>query len=326
MRKFTDSDIYQKMNTGNAITNQIQNTIQSINANTLINGRLDAQLMAMNRVYRDALTTRVIEAVKDGRILILCLPMDKRLPANMPYVKVKRSGKQCVIVDMSKYVIAQRGPGAILEEFKVDVAKLYSLLVPAYLALEVINEFTVMSSETTKLLSLMWAKLFNKVLMNQKIFVGNRERYEAFMYFAMRFFMIYYCQIPIQIVDNISGEYINGVKSKYISTIENNLQHKGIDLYADWNTFARTMFSNEITNIRAITNVDMNVDQYLRLFSTLMGRDGSYLSLWSTDYAFYCFFVTWCHSWILNDRSFDDIVNEDPKLMPKILRGLVKEL
>lgn len=326
MRKFTDSDIFQKMDTGNAVTNQIQNVVRSIDSGTIINNRIDAQLAGMNRIYRDALTTKVIEAVKEGRILVLSLPMDKRLPANMPYVKVRRNGKYCVLVDMSKYCVAQRGPGGLIEELKLDVSKLYAMLVPAYMALEVINEYTVLSSETIKLLSLMWAKLFNKVLMSQKIFVGNRERYEAFMYFAMRFFMLYYCQIPIQIVDNISGEYINNSKSKYIATIENNLQHKGIDLYADWNTFARTMFSNEITNIRAVTNVDMNVDQYLRLFSTYMGRDGSYLSLWSVDYAFYCFFVTWCHAWILNDRSFDDIVNEDPKLMPKILRGLVKEL
>lgn len=326
MRKFTESDIFEKMNTGNAIINQLQQAIKAIDDSKIINDRITDALNSMNRAYRDGLTTKVIEAVVKGDIRVLYLPPDKQFPAHIPFVRGKWAGRDCVLVNMTKYCVVERSETGEIESIKVDISKLYAMLVPAYMALKVINEGTVLSSETTKTLALLWAKMFNKILMSQKIFVGNRERYEAFMYFAMRFFMVYYLGVPMAIVDNLSTEYIGGVKSNYILTIENNLQHKGVDLYADWNTFARTMFSNEITNIKAVSNVDMNVEQYLRLFATYMGRDGSYLALWSADYAFFCFFVTWCHTWILNDRSFADIVDADPKLMPKILRGLQKEI
>ena len=161
---------------------------------------------------------------------------------------------------------------------------------------------------------------------NERIFVGNPEREEAFMYFAMRFFMIYYLETSPAIVDKISGEYIQNTKSKYILMIESNLNQKGINLYQDWTTFAYTMFSNEITNIRAITNVEMNAEQYLRRFSASMGRDGAYLALWSADYFFYCLFVTYNKAYILNDRAWDVIVNENTKIMPKILGGLYREI
>lgn len=326
MRKFTDSDIFQKMNTGNGITNQLQIALRAVDEKTIINKYLEDALNTMNKVYRDSLTTQVIEAVHSGRILIVALPIDKVFPASMPYLKTKYNGKDHVVVDLSRYCTITRDDSNNIEGIKIDIGKLYAVLVPAFMALEVLNENTVISSETAKYLALLWAKMFNKILMSQKIFVGTSERYEAFMYFAMRFFLIYYMQIPLPIVDNLSNQYINGAKSKYIMTIESNLKHKNINLYADWNTFAYTMFSDEITNIRAVTNVNMNVDQYLRLFHTYMGRDGAFLSLWSADYAFYCFFVTWMHVWILNDRSFADIVDDDPKMLPKILRGLCKEI
>ena len=97
-------------------------------------------------------------------------------------------------------------------------------------------------------------------------------------------------------------------------------------MYQDWSTFAHTMFSNEITNIRAITNVEMNAEQFLRLYSNSMGRDGAYLALWSADYFFYCLFVTYNKAWILSDRSWQTITDENPKIMPRIISGLYKEI
>ena len=326
MRLYTNSDIFIKMNSGNAIYNQLTNAVKSIDDTCILNAKVSDSLDNLQRAYKETLTLKASDAVKAYDIILVAMPIDKRFPANIPYVKTKRRGKDCVIIDMSKYCTIKRSENGGILEAKCDIPKLYNLLVPAYIALNVLNGQTVISTETTKWMSYLWAKLFNKVLMSQKIFVGNQERYEAFMYFAMRFFMIYYLETPMAIVDKISGEFIKDTKSKYILMIESNLNQKGINLYQDWTTFAYTMFSNEITNIRAITNVEMNAEQYLRIYSQQMGRDGAYLALWSADYFFYCLFVTWYKAYILNDRAWDDIVNNNPKIMPRILSGLYKEI
>ena len=326
MRLYTNSDIFIKMNSGNAIYNQIVNSVKSINETCILNSKLADSLDNMQRAYKETLALKSADAVKAFEIILIAMPIDKRFPANIPYIKTKRNGKDCVIVDVSKYATVKRSEDGTILEAKCDIPKLYNLLIPAYIALTVLNGQTVISTETTKWMAFLWAKLFNKILTKERIFVGNQERYEAFMYFAMRFFMIYYLETPAAIVDKISSEFIQNVKSKYILMIESNLNQKGINLYENWSTFAYTMFSNEITNIRAITNVEMNAEQYLRTFSSSMGKDGAYLALWSADYFFYCLFVTYNRAYILNDRAWDTIVNENAKIMPRILSGLYKEI
>lgn len=326
MRKYTESDIFIKMNTGNSIYNDLAAAIKSINGECILNQRLRDSLDSMNRAYRETITVKILEAVKNFDIVIIAMPINARFPAFIPYVKTKMRGKDCVIVDVSKYAIIKRDPNGKIIDVRCDVMKLYNLLVPAYIALMVLNEQTVISSESTKWLAYLWARLFNRILMAQRIFVGNQERFEAFMYFAMRFFMIYYMQTNMAIVDKISLEFVKGVKSSYILMIENNLAAKKIDLYKDWSTFAYTMFSHEITNIRSGGATEMSIEEYLRLYSNYMGKDGAYLALWSADYFFYCLFVTYNHAYILNDRSWADVVEDNPKIMPRILNGLYKEI
>jgi hypothetical protein len=315
------------MNSGGSIYNQIVNAVRSVADNTIVNKKMAQTLSGMTHAYKDTITARILTALNNYEMILVVLPIDRRFPANIPFIRTKRQGKDCVIVDISKYATVTRDEGTgDITVATCDVTKLYNLTVPAYLALKVLNKETVLSSETIKWLSLMWARMFNKVLMAQKIFVGNTERYEAFYYFAMRFFMIYYLQIPLPLVDRISLSYINNVKSKYILQVEERLRTKDIELYKDWNTFASLMFSNEVTNIRMETGAELNAEYYIKLFASSMGRDGAYMALWSVDYFFYCLFVSYNKAFILNDRNWEDIVLKDAKAMPKLITSLFQEL
>ena len=213
-----------------------------------------------------------------------------------------------------------------IRSVNIDVDKLYSILVPGYIYLHLLDDNTALPAESIKLLSIMWAKMFNKVLISRRIFVGNNERYEAFMYFAMRFFMKYYLECPDPVVDNISLAYV-GTKSKYIMFVENNLAMKGVNLYRNWTTFASTMFSDEITNLSSFGNGSkMDEKLYLQLFDSSLGKDGAYLALWSAPYFLYCVFATYNQSWCLNDRAWQDVVLSDKKRVPNLMNSLVKEL
>lgn len=326
MRLYRDSEIFNKMNAGNSIITQLNTALGAVNDSTIVNRKIQDSLDTMYKQYKDGVTLKVIQAVKDMSIYVVYLPIDKRLPANMPFVRVKRHGKDCIIVDISKYATIERSEeNNTITGVSVDIPKLYNLLVPALIAQKVLTPDTVISMESTKWMALMWAKMFCHILKTQKFFVANAERYEAFNYFAMKFFMLYYLGLNEAIANRIAGEFIDNVKSKYIQMIENVCAQKKINLYESWTTFARSMFSNEITNIRT-NGLEMNVEQYIRLFSTYLGRDGAYLALWSADYFFFCLFNAYNHSWILNDRAWAAVVEDNPKNMVRMLSGLYREL
>ena len=326
MRSFKECDIYERMNKGNTISKRLIISMQSVNSKYILNNKMDDILSTLAKTYKDTVTIKAIEAIKQNRIFIVALPLDKVFPANIPFVRVKRNGSAVVIVDITPYATLEKvGDSDTIASVKIDIVKLYSILIPAFIALEVINEETSMSSDVMKDLSYLWAKMFNQILMSQRVFVGNRERYQAYMYYAIRFFLSYYIQAPAPIVEKISRGYIGDVDSSYILMIEDAIKRKQVDIYSSWEAFASTMFSNEITNIRAATNIEMNIEQYIRVFTTNLGK-GSYLALWSADYAFYCFFCTWEQSYILSNRAFSPIVDADPKLMPRLLRSLYQEI
>lgn len=326
MLSYLDSEVFQLMNRNNTITNKIKACGKMINEDVIINNKIET-LESYYRQYRESITSLIRSDIEKRRIIIICPEIDNRFPAYIPFIKTKVNGKDTLVVDMSRYCRVNKNDNGKIESVNIDTAKLHATLVPGYLYLHLFYDSVALPSEAIKNMSLMWAKMFNKVLISRRIFVGNQERYEAFMYFAMRFFMKYYLQCPDPVIDNISLSYV-GTKSRYIMFIENNLELKGIDLYRNWTTFASTMFSNEITNIASFTSngAEMDVKLYLQIFDNSLGKDGAFMALWSAPYFMYCVFASYTGAYILNDRAWADVVLSDKKMVPNLMNSLVKEL
>lgn len=326
MRSFKDSDIFQLMDRGGAIANQLKVSGQAVNNNTIVNGKLET-LDAFKKTYHETITNLICTDLAAGNILLVVLPMDKRFPAHIPFLKTT-GGKAREIVDVSQYAKVDRDEDGNILKVNVPIDKLYAILVPAYLDLHLFYDTVALPSESIRWLSALWAKMFNKVLSAKKIFINNSERYEAFMYFAMRFCMKYYIQCPDPVIDSITDAYIGGQKSKYIQFVEGNLARRGIDLYRDWSTFAKTMFDNDVTNLSAFNTSGTVMDErlYLQSFDMYMGKDGAFVSLWSIPYFVYCLFATYNRADIFNDRAWQDVVLDERQAIPKMMNSFYKEL
>jgi len=86
-----ESDIFQLMNRGNAITKRIVDCGSAITAKNIVNNKL-ASLDMLQKTYRETIVTKILEDLKNGNILVLYMPIDKRLPANMPFLKASYQG------------------------------------------------------------------------------------------------------------------------------------------------------------------------------------------------------------------------------------------
>ena len=326
MLQYRDSDVYKLMNRGDAIRAKEIEAGRAISGSVILNGKIET-MEGFRRTYRESIAVIIANMIAKNEILLVAPNIDKRFPAQIPYMKTKMGGKPIVVVDFGKYAQLTRDDNGNIVSAKIDVDKMYSILVPAVIDLKLFTPTTVLPSETIKLLSIMWATMFNKVLMAKKAFVGDSERYEAFMYFAMRFFMTYYLEIPQPLIDKISLDYCKGAKSKYIDFVEANLDLKSININSGFIPFIQTMFNNEVTNLQAHNTAGLSMDPrgYLQTFDSYMGS-GSHLALWSMPLFLYCVFVTYNQCWILSDRAWASVVLDDKKMVPKLMDSLYKEL
>ena len=333
MRHYTDSDFYKSVNAGNSFQNKLAQTLRSISPRIILNDKIDSDLDQLKKVYKESIIIKVINAIKKNELIIICPTPENRFQSFCPFVKAKVKGKECVIIDVSAYTSVKLGEDNEIEGYSVDIDKLYALTVPAYISLKLYGPGVVLPSEATKYLSYIFARMFCNTLQTNALGVlqNHAERYEAFMYFAMRFFMIYYLECPMGIVDSISNGFLSAGKSEYINFIESRVADMGINLYENFGCFCRNLFNNEITNIKGMAQKvnDVNQSTFLTIFKNQYSIN-AIMSLCSVDYFTYAIFAAYSKVNIMNDRGFDVVLvgrrNEYKRDVPRLFDALYKEV
>jgi hypothetical protein len=336
MRSYLDSDVFNIINRGNAFQSKLLSSIRKINKETIVNDKVKSSIEAMKRVYKESILLKATEAVNKKRILLICPPIEDAFVEYFPYVKAKVSGENKVIVDISRFTTIDRDDTGKPLSYNVDVVKLYNFLIPAYISLELLGPHTVLGSDTIRYLSSIWARMFCNVLMSNSMGVlqNHHERYQAFMYYTMRFFMTYYLGSPEAVVNKISNGYIDNKKSEYILFIENNLTRREDDaakMYTGFFNYCEVMLNNDITNIKGMNQrvKDTNQSEFLAIYRNQYGMN-ALMSLCSVDYFINTIFNGWNKSNYLRDKGMENILvgkrGEYKKECPKLFDSIFREL
>lgn len=316
MKLINDSTIYKFMlkdkdSTLNAYRSEIVG-----GGMTVLNGELVVQLANIKKIYRDRLTQLAVDEVTKGNIIIYSAKNPTHcMPSYMPFIKYKVQDEQKVAIDITQYATVKKIKDSEDLDVVMDTKKLYVFIISAYLYLRTFNRNTILPSKLAKSSAIVWAKLFCKILEMKVGLATNRERHDAFMYYAMMFFLVNIIEYNEEAAKAIAKSYFKtGVVNSTIGYIETQIENRNLPIYATFEDFCKIMFDPEITGIRTMRLKNSNdritleyfVSQYITMYHVT-----SAFSL--AAYPYFIWMVISACNWayLFNDKTIEPVASEE---------------
>jgi hypothetical protein len=329
MKLIQNSDIFDYLNKDDHLKDKITKVLGSMSGAIILNNNIKKELDMLQRLYKEQSVIAIIKEIRENNILLVKIPVAYKFPTCLPFIKYKKEGKPKLVINLTDYIKEKKDMDTNEVEYSIDIKQLYVLCLSGFIYYKLLEENVTLPPDVIKTSSIIWSRMFNKVLIKTIGLNTNKERYEAFMYFGMRFFMKYYLDSPDVVIENISNSYLKNGKTYLISHMEEKIKYLNVDINESFDKFCHTLFNNEVSNIKGIkvNNVAdaLNRQSYLAKFIEMYGF-ASLCSLGSYPYFLFVIISSFNWSKICADRSLEDIVFYDSKEMPKLLSSIYKEL
>lgn len=288
----TSTDIFRAFdNSGANLSGRMKALVTDNRTSVILNEALEeTTLTRFGTNFKDPIALKALLAVRNGELVLFTAKPEYNLPECIPFFRYTFKGQAKVAVNLTN-IVSTTGSGVEgnISYMVEDLRKLYAMLVAAYLQLK-IPEPSDYPIKAIEFGSMMWARMFCKVLNRTIGLSTNKERYEAYFYFAVRFFLITLIGAPETAVANISKTVLrSGTKTPIILMIEEQVEKQKINMYLDFTTFCNVLFNNDISGIKGMRmlsanpNEKLNVSFYLRRFVDSYNQ-GAIMSLASVHY------------------------------------------
>lgn len=328
----TQTDVFQYFEkSGARIEDRIKALVTNSNASVILNEKLEeTTLIRFAQNFKEPIALKALIAIRKGTLVLFYAKPEYNLPECMPFFRYTQKGEAKVAVNLTNITQVsgdQNVPSSLVYTVD-DMRKFYTMVVSAYINLMVPDpaKFPIKSIEYG---AMMWARMFCKVLNRTIGLSTNRERYEAYFYFAARFFMTYLIGVPSSVVDNSSKALLSNGKSPLILMIEEKTADAGVDMYKDFTSFCETLFNNDFSNIKGMRMVNanagekLNVSFFLRRFIDTY-HQGAIMSLASVHYFTWMVLAVQKKAYLVNIKMLGDVF--DATEGNKYLAGLYTEV
>ena len=335
MLNLTDSDVFKLQDSSGILSKKIQAVLQKgMTGQTgkdiiILNNDLADSIQNMKRLYNEPIVLNIMKAIQSGDLLLVNLSIEYSIPKCLPFIRFRASNnKTKVMVNLTPYVDVKKDSLG-KEVYSISAQKLYPILISAYLTLSKFDERYMLPANALSSSAYIWAAMFNKILCKTVALGTNRDRYDAFMYFAMKFFCIYIVQTPDQIAENVARGYLTKKGLKNFPMLDNMLQkidERNINIYESFTTFCRALFNNEITNLRVNSSERASHDINVTMFINRFVDQYTYTALMSlASYPYFLFAVlnTALKTRVVNDLAFQDIITDKDYSAIKLLNAVI---
>lgn len=334
MLKITDSDIFQLQDSAGVLTNKISAVLKkgmsgfTGNDIIILNNLMADSLQNMKRMYNDPIILNILAAINDGTMVLAKFSIEYNIPKCMPFVRyIGQDKKEKVLVNLTHFVEVKK-TSFDDDIYTMSAQRLYPILVCAYLALKTFNDTYILPAKALAPSAYIWAAMFNKVLCRTIALGTNKDRYDAFMYLAMKFFCLHIAQVPEKVAEDVARGYLLKRGRKDLPMLEEillKINERGIAMFSDFQTFCRALFNNEITNLRVNAQravSEINITYFLNRFVDQYKYEALF-ALGTYPYFLYAIMNAAFKTRIVNDQAFQDIINDKDYSAYQIINALL---
>ncbi len=321
MKSIATTDIYRRFEPTYQINAHLKSVIGG--AGTRITTELASDILAMERSYRDILTVKACKALTNGDIILVYGDPSQMLPPFMPFVKTIKNNKEVVICDLSMTSFTARHNKATGETtYSMDIRQLNSIVISAYIFLN-LKKNSIIPPDTIQTMAIAWARMFCKVLNQAMGLNTNPDRYNAFMYFAMKYFMINLLEVSPESADVFVSQLSKEGKTSFVRQMEEMVAARNLHPFDSFEDFCNTLFDHDITYISsARTMGELNMASYLKVFTKVYGLN-SVFGLAAFPYFMYIYISVNNANRGFNRRVFEDVM-VNPRNYTKIMKDFSK--
>lgn len=333
MRKLIDSDFFkEEINKGNTIIGRANAIISGMEPSTVILNQIlypDIKKKIIG-TRKEKIVLEIGKSIETGRMILFTTAPEKRLSDVMPFVVYQQAldnGRMDkVAVNLASIVVPVKQPTGEQGYELGDPAKVFSILYGAYLAVSKFTPSSIVDPNVLYDSSVLWASMFNKPIFDS-IGLHNPERNEAFMYFAMKFFLIYFMECKPDQANAMAMKYLRGSKNDQILLMEDKIDELQINLYEGLLPFMNTIFNDEITQIKGVRVANlantMNASYYISRFVMSFGTN-ALLALCAFPYFIYIIVASYGKSKMIKDKAFDKVFLTHKRELNRLLVSLQK--
>lgn len=318
MRALTETDIYQMFDSsGSNMSRKMKDVVKGQNKGIkVLNKKLESTITRFAQSFREPIVVKAVSAINDGKMVLFMAEPAMNLPECLPFFRYQLNGADAkVAVNMTNIVsIAPPMTEGEDEIYSVeDIRKFYAIIVAAYINL-MIPDASKFSMQAMSCGARMWARMFCSVLNRTIGLSSSKDRYAAYNYFAMRFYLSYYIGAPVSTIDGICDKALpGGLKNPIIVAIEDYMTSKpDVDMYGSFTGFCQVLFNNEITNIKSLRmvaaapNESLNVSFFMKRFIDSY-HQSSIMSLASPHYFTWMVLCTQKKAYMMNIKMLGSV-------------------
>ena len=334
MLGMSESFVFQSLDQSAGISKQIQAIVGNKVPMKRITTELDDVFTRMYNQYKHVVTERAIAAFRKGEILI-CYSEDPsfNLPVCVPFFKYAKDGKVRVVINVSNYLKKSKIPNTTDQfYYEMKPTQLYTLLVSAYLYLDVFTPKGTVSPEAARIMSSLWSAMALKPLNKYLALKSNQDKYLFYRYCFAKFFCIYYLDIPEVAASEIAlSASAKGAATHNPFIMEFESLNTDGKLYTDYGTFMHWILAPKFTAIKSgklITKAGtadvITPSLYMKLF--IDTYDFINIGcLISAPYFMFTLIGTYNKAFFGGDRAMEDIVfNENKNFVAKLMLQFTK--